>query len=280
MRQRRESAVDLHLFEMLHLYVHSSLPLIPPGIALARLTSILDIGCGLHLWGRDLFRAMVEQGGHDLVTDVHIEGIGHHREMVRQANRQMRAGRGRVTALVGDMFHLPADFSDRYDLVHVRFLAPYVAPLVWSALFEEVVRVCKPGGWVVWSEPALPTKGERTPGWNQWLDWIEQAIRNTGGSPHISASMEEVFRQVGSWHGMEVQKTSILLHSAMGQGYLTIDQTQILHRWLQALHSLLLAARVASPRLLAQGHHQVEEELVSRAVSSHWDWYTLSGRTC
>jgi len=275
----QEFRLDLQLFEALHLHLHTYLPLIPPGISLAWLTSVLDVGCGLHLWGRDLFRVMLEQGGHDLVADVRIEGIDNHPDMVRVANQQMRSGRGRVAALPGDMFHMPADFSGRYDLVHARFLSPFVAPHAWPALLEELVRVCKPGGWVVWCEPALPTKGEQTSAWNQWLDWIEQAIAQMGGSPQIAMSMQDLFRQIDSLQEIEIQKTAIPLQkTAVRQGFLTAEQVHTLHGRLLAFHSYLQAAGVASPRLLARGLQQVEEEFNMRTIASRWEWYTLSGR--
>ncbi len=279
MIQRPDVLVDFHLFEALHMHLRQHLPLVPPGISLAWLTRVLDAGCGFHLWGRDLFRAMVEQVGHELVADVRIEGIDDRPDSVSAANKQIRTGRGQVVARVGDMFDLPADFSNYYNLVHARFLAPFVAPHVWSTLLGELVRVCKPGGWVVWTEPAVPTKGERTPAWNQWLDWVEQAVEYTGGSPSITASMQQVFRQAGSWEEIERQKTSLPLHTtSTTRGYLLADQVRVLHRWLFALRSYLLAGKVVSPLTLDQGLKQGEEEFNRRAVTSQWEWYTLSGR--
>lgn len=270
--------LDLQLFEDLHLYLRPHLPLVPPGISLAWLTHVLDVGCGLNAWGRDLFRDMVEQAGSDLLADVQIKGIDFHPNIVRRANQQVRSGRDHVTAIIGDMFNLPADFKDRYDLVHARFLSPFVAPHAWAIFFKELVRVCRPGGWIVWCEPGLPTKSERTPAWNQLLDWIEQAVEQMGGSPNIALSMGDVFQQIDSLQEIEIQKIVLPLQKA-GEGILTIEQVRRLRCRLIALQSPLQAAGVASPRLLERGLKKVEEEFQMRRVSaSQWEWHTYSGR--
>lgn len=37
------------LFEDMHAFVQSALPLLPPGVSSASLTRVLDVGCGWHL---------------------------------------------------------------------------------------------------------------------------------------------------------------------------------------------------------------------------------------
>ena len=80
-------------FDALQDFVQRSLPLLPVHIPLASLTQVLDVGCGRHLWGRDLFRTMVEQAGPELVADVRIEGIERCPTIVQAARQGLRMGR-------------------------------------------------------------------------------------------------------------------------------------------------------------------------------------------
>src|SRR5947209_5957786 len=99
--------LDPFLFEALHLIVRETLPLVPPTISLSKLTTVLDVGCGLHYWGKALFHTMVKQAGLDLLADIRIEGIDLDEQVVQTANRQMRLGRGQVFVSQEDWFHVP-----------------------------------------------------------------------------------------------------------------------------------------------------------------------------
>src|ERR1019366_4468682 len=109
-------------FDALQDFVQWSLPLLPAHIPLASLTQVLDVGCGRHLWGRDLFRAMVEQAGPKLVADVRIEGIERCPAIVQTARQGLRTGHGQVIVTQGDLLHLPAEYQERFQFVQMRFL--------------------------------------------------------------------------------------------------------------------------------------------------------------
>jgi hypothetical protein len=111
-------------FGALQDFLQRSLPLLPVHIPLASLTQVLDMGCGRHLWGRDLFRAMVEQAGPELVADVRIEGIERCPEIVQTARQGLRTGRDQVVVTYGDLLHLPAEYQERFQVVQMRFLSP------------------------------------------------------------------------------------------------------------------------------------------------------------
>src|ERR1700681_3081274 len=64
--------LDSLLLDALHVLLRTHLPLVPDWISLAQLTEVLDVGCGLQNWGRDLYHLMIEQAGEALVTDVCI----------------------------------------------------------------------------------------------------------------------------------------------------------------------------------------------------------------
>ncbi len=255
------------------------LPLAPQGVKLAHLNAVLDVGCGLHQWGKDVFRAMMEQAGRDLIEGVRIDGIEHDEVVVTQANSGIRAGRGNVQVFLADMYDLPEILHQSYDLVHARFLSPYVPPSNWPTVLDQLVQAARPGGWVVWIEPELPAPMPAVPAWDQWLSWSEQAVQRLGGSPTISQQMEDVFRCAGTWEHIESNVTTIRLgFSSRVQGRIGDEQMRKLHRQLSALHPLLLAAKVASVQQLDETLSQVLEAFAWRQLQSTWTWHTVYGR--
>ena len=271
--------LDPLLLDALHVLLRTHLPLIPDWISLAQLTNVLDVGCGLQNWGRDLYHVMIEQAGEALVTDVRILGIEQDEVLVRLANSQTRSSRGNVIAQQADVYQLPASLTGRFDLVHVRFLSPWVTPADWPALLEAMSRVCKPGGWVLWTEPTLPTMREQTPAWNQWLIWLEQVLVFSGGGIIPGEQMERVLAQAGPWRRVEQQTRHLPLSTySRLHCMLTNDEVQRLGEWLHLLLPCLHAANVATPAMLTTGVEQVVQELRMRQVDSLWAWHTISGQ--
>jgi SAM-dependent methyltransferase len=269
--------LDPLLLDALHVLLRTHLPLVPDWISLAQLTEVLDVGCGLQNWGRDLYHLMIEQAGEALVTDVHIVGIEQDEVLMRRALLQTRSSRGNVMTQQADVYQLPASFTERFDLVHVRFLSPWVTPADWPALLEVVSRVCKPGGWVLWTEPTLPTIRAQTPAWNQWLIWLEQVLVFSGGGIIHQEQMERAFAQAGPWLRVE-QHTRHLPLSTFSRlpSMLTDDEVQRLREWLRLLLPCLHAANIATPAMLTKGLEQVVNELRTRQVESLWAWHVIS----
>jgi SAM-dependent methyltransferase len=271
--------LDPYLFDSLNRQLQRSLPLLPPEISLAKLSRVLDVGCGFHQWGKALFRAMLEQAGPELVADVRIEGIEIRRDVVQTANTTLiRQGRGQVFVSQGDWFHLSASHRESANLVRACFLAPYVAQEQWPILLGELIQGCKPGGWVLWIEPALPSKGVETPAWNQWLDWLSLALTQLGGSPLISQMMETYFRQAGSWQDIQTQKITLSLSTNLSwQGNLLAEQLSTLRSWVMSLVPLLQAGGIA-PEKFVPGLQVLLEELNSRKIQSQWEWTMICGQ--
>ncbi|KII85480.1 hypothetical protein PLICRDRAFT_178548 [Plicaturopsis crispa FD-325 SS-3] len=59
---------------------------------------------------------------------------------------------------------LPEDWSDKFTLVHQRFLVAALAYPQWQRALSEIYRVTKPGGWVQICEPGQLVGGGKNVG--------------------------------------------------------------------------------------------------------------------
>lgn len=110
----------------------------------ARVSSVLDVGCGVGHWGRALAPV--------LPPHATLIGIDREPQWVAEAtSRAAGAGLGsRFTYRIGDAHHL--DFPDStFDLVTCQTVLMHLPdPL---AALREMLRVAKPGGLILASEP-------------------------------------------------------------------------------------------------------------------------------
>jgi hypothetical protein len=272
--------VNPNLFPILQIKLLANrLPLLPPQIPLARLRTTLDAGCGLHHWGKALLHAMTEEAGKELLEGVCIDGIECNGAVVSHARSQIRAFRGYLHIAHADLFDLPPQAYERYDLVHARFLSPYVAPAAWPRLLAQLAWATKAGGWVVWTEPALPTPFARVPAWQQWLSWIAQMVEQFGGSPAISSQMETLFGNTGSWEQIAYSSTDIPLgFSPYVQGYVPAEQMDLIRSYLSSLSPLIVEAGIATPAQVNMTLSQLLQAFASRQLSSTWRWVTVFGQ--
>jgi ubiquinone/menaquinone biosynthesis C-methylase UbiE len=256
------------------------LPLVPQGISLSHLGAVLDVGCGLHQWGKDLFHAM-KQADKESVNEVRIDGIEWHHAVLSHAQNHLpaSASRGQIQVHLADMYHLPETFYQRYDLVQVRFLAPYVSPSNWPTLLDRLVRAIRPGGYMVWIEPELPTPVPEVPAWNQWLSWTEQAVEDLGGSPGICSQMGALFNSVGPWEHVESNVTNIPLgFPPLVQGRVNEEQVATLRQLLEALSPMLRITEVASFEQVNSTLWHVLDAFAKRQIQSTWTWHTIYGK--
>lgn len=118
------------------------LELLARRLDLGAATSLLDVGCGVGHWGQRLATVM----GPD------VEGVGvDHEAGFLDAARERAASRpGRFTYLQAEGETLP--FEDgRFDVVTCQTLLIHVADA--RAVLREMLRVTRPGGVVLLSEP-------------------------------------------------------------------------------------------------------------------------------
>jgi predicted O-methyltransferase YrrM len=123
---------------------HDHLRLIAARLGLDRVRSVLDVGCGIGHW--TFLLASV------LDPDTQLTGVDWEPRWIRDATSRAeeRGGSDRFRFLEGDATEL--DFEDAsFDLVTCQTLLMHVADP--RAAIRELLRVTKPGGLVLASEP-------------------------------------------------------------------------------------------------------------------------------
>ena len=116
----------------------------PTGLDLTNVTDILDIACGPGGWAREAIRQL---------PDSTIVGIDISADMISYANAFATVEQlHNLSFEVMDIAH-PLKFDDAsFDLVNARLLVAVMYKHVWPVLLQEMVRLIRPGGWIVLAE--------------------------------------------------------------------------------------------------------------------------------
>jgi len=115
--------------------------LLPRSIPVRQVHKILDVGCGPGGWALDLTRKY---------SHISVTGIDNSCIAITDATRvaQMN-GVHSVTFEQMDATK-PLRFANgSFDLVHMRSASPFIQPAMWPQVITELVRVLRPGGWLV-----------------------------------------------------------------------------------------------------------------------------------
>ncbi|TNF23710.1 MAG: class I SAM-dependent methyltransferase [Deltaproteobacteria bacterium] len=118
------------------------LELVARRLDLASVGTVLDVGCGVGHWGQRLATVMS--------ADVEVIGVDHEAGFLDAARARAETRPGRHTYLHATGETLP--FEDgRFDLVTCQTVLIHVADA--RAVLREMLRVTRPGGLVLLSEP-------------------------------------------------------------------------------------------------------------------------------
>jgi len=109
---------------------------------LASVRTMLDVGCGVGHWGQRLATVMP--------PDVEVFGVDHEAGFLDKARARAESRPGRHTYLEATGERLPFD-DDRFDLVTCQTVLIHVPDA--RRVIAEMVRVTRPGGVVLLSEP-------------------------------------------------------------------------------------------------------------------------------
>jgi ubiquinone/menaquinone biosynthesis C-methylase UbiE len=151
--------------------------LLPPDLLtqcdLSHAEAVLHLGCGSGFWLCELARAYP-----------HLYGIGlvqQEPEQVHAANsRAQQEDLSRLAFLSQDLRDLaPVWFPElRYDLIHLSFLSRYALTLDYALLAKVCVALCRPGGWLCWTETELPIT--TSPAFERWRTLLCQGLQAVG----------------------------------------------------------------------------------------------------
>lgn len=121
---------------------------LPPTIDLAQGSRVLDVGCGVGGWVYEMAWRH---------PSLHISGIDSSAYLIEKA-RALVEGLDNVTVFTHDILQLDDEVftPDAFDLIHLRFLAREVTPKQFPPLIQALIRICRPGGFIVWTEAELP----------------------------------------------------------------------------------------------------------------------------
>ena len=121
---------------------------LPPSLDLPWRSRVLDVGCGAGGWVYEMAWRH---------PDMQVIGIDKSAFFIERA--QAYAGIGtNAHYMVQDMHHLDEKVFQpgMFDLVHLRFLAGEVTPEEFPLLIHALARLCRVGGYLVWTEAELP----------------------------------------------------------------------------------------------------------------------------
>ena len=112
--------------------------------------SVLEVGCGAGEWLRGIAREY---------PHVQCIGIDQDEGMVMMANvlarqggmAQMRCFASDINDIAPELFPL-----EKFDLVHLSFLGRYILTVDYPKLARMCAGLCRPGGFVCWTEAELP----------------------------------------------------------------------------------------------------------------------------
>jgi ubiquinone/menaquinone biosynthesis C-methylase UbiE len=149
----------------------------------------IDVGCGPS-GIIELLSKQVAPGGHVVGLDADPAHVAMARELAR------RDGLGNVTIVAADARRtgLP---TGSFDLVHARTLLVTVPKP--AEVLAEMVRLARPGGWVVGLEPDAEFSlcYPAHPAWIRLAELFQTAFPRNGADLLIGRRLSELYRQAG-----------------------------------------------------------------------------------
>lgn len=143
---------------------------------------ILDVACGSGQWVRDVAR---------FCPGMEVVGLDIHEDTIEYARSQSKLEHvENALFCVGDMRRMEQFSDNSFDIVHGRFLSPIIAPDSWQTVMGELLRVCRPGGLLIWTEAGFPLTNSVACA--RWCDLLQQAITVDGHTASVIPRMDNI----------------------------------------------------------------------------------------
>ncbi len=243
--------LELQVFRALQDYLVEQGELLPVGFDRSNVWQMLDVACGTGQWVREVAW---------MYPDIEVVGLDTSAEAIAYA--QMLAHTSHIDNAVflqGNMFAMNELQDNSFDLVHARFLALSVQIHLWPVVLQELHRVCRPGGTIIWTETTFPTTGN--PGCHQWCELMQEVIVQFGYTPNVTPYMQRLLNDTGC---CRVQKRETSLDISASSPF-----NQRIYRDLVALLTLL-------EPVLASAHSPGRERITNISRDAIIDLYDES----
>ncbi|MGH2495487.1 MAG: class I SAM-dependent methyltransferase [Ktedonobacteraceae bacterium] len=145
--------------------------------------SVLEIGCGAGEWLRGIARDYPQ---------LQCIGVDQDEGMVMMANaRAQQDVLGQMRCFVSNIHDITPELFplEKFDLVHLSFLSRYILTVDYPKLARTCVKLCRPGGFICWTEAELPVTN--SPAFERWIGLLCEALDKAGQS-FVPESMLEL----------------------------------------------------------------------------------------
>lgn len=154
--------------------------------------SVLEIGCGAGEWLRSVAR---------VYPRLQCIGIDPDEAMVNMANALVRQdGLAQVGCFASDLNSIDPELFplEKFDLVHVSFVGRFIMRVDYAGLARTCAGLCRPGGFVCWTEAELPVTN--SPAFERLVGLLCEALEQAGQS-FIPESMWELSALLAKGYG-------------------------------------------------------------------------------
>lgn len=268
MHRMIEHAQEIHhtleqqVFRALQDYVLEQGRLLPIDFDRSHVWHMLDVACSTGQWVRDVARTY---------PDIEVVGLDTNIEAIDFA--QMLAHTGRIENAVfipGNMFAMKEIQDNSFDVVHARFLALTMQTHLWPAVLQELLRVCRPGGKIIWSETTFPTTNSSA--CRQWCELMQSAITQSGYTPNVTPYMERLLSDIYCCH---IRRSETCIDISAGTAF-----NERIYRDAAALLSLLQPflshKNVASTEKIDNLCHEAIIDLYGESFCGQWVLVTMT----
>ncbi|MEO8971870.1 MAG: class I SAM-dependent methyltransferase [Ktedonobacteraceae bacterium] len=255
--------LEQQLFRALQEYLLEQGQLLPDGFDRSDVWQILDVACGTGQWVRDVANKY---------PDIEVVGLDINAEAINIAHILTNTWRIENAAFtVGDMQRMVEIQDNSFDVVHARFLAPVVQTRLWPAVMQELLRVCRPGGKLVWTEATFPATN--SPACFQWCELMQQAIVQSGYTPIVTRYMEQLLSDVNC---RNIQRSETCIDISAGTAFNTCiyrDAATLL----SLIQPFLSRKNVASTEKIDRICREAIIDLYDESFRGQWVLVTMMG---
>jgi ubiquinone/menaquinone biosynthesis C-methylase UbiE len=222
-----------------------ALGLFPPGITPAPHAQILDLACGPGTWSMNVARSYPAS---------EVMGADVSRAMIRRAAEQAHGHRLKncVFQLLNIMDRpLPLP-TDTFDIIHVRLIFSFQAPTSWVPLFQECLRLLKPGGVLLSTEVDILM--DYAPHVERYLSLIYKKMRAEG----------RLYPAIGCHTGILPMHTSLLAEAGFSdvqRRIIGVDQGYATPLYEGSVQDLLSLMKYIQPYLAKGPHATAQDDL-------------------